>query len=233
MKEKFEYGTYQYEYFIEFGDRKTLTLVVQPDLRIIVRVPNNTTLSDIEVFLTRKWRWLEKRLDEFRKYRKTHREKQYVSGEAFNYLGRQYTLEVSPSVEDTVKLERGKLRIYTTKDLRDSAHNKGLIESWYALRRHVVFKQEYYRALKLFDYIDKPHLRERIMARRWGSYAEDGKISLNPKLIQTPREAIFYICVHELCHINNKKHDEKFYNELEKRLPNWREIKERLEIRYG
>ena len=71
------------------------------------------------------------------------------------------------------------------------------------------------------------------MAKRWGSYTDDNKVSLNPKLIQAPREAIFYVCVHELCHVVNKKHDDAFYREVEKRMPNWREVKERLEVRFG
>lgn len=233
MKQTFDYGKYSYEYFIEFGDRKSLTLVVRPDLRVIARVPYGATLDEIEAFLTRKWQWLEKRLAEFRKYQKTHREKQYVSGEAFHYLGRQYTLEVESANDDAVKLERGKLRIYTIKSSRDSAYNKVLLETWFARRRSIVFKQEYLRALKLFDYEKIPQLRERVMARRWGSYTADNKVSLNPKLIQAPREAIFYICVHELCHVMNRKHDEMFYHELEKHIKNWREIKEKLEIRYG
>jgi predicted metal-dependent hydrolase len=71
------------------------------------------------------------------------------------------------------------------------------------------------------------------MARRWGSYTQDNKVSLNPRLIEAPTEAIYYVCVHELCHVTNKKHDQSFYAELNKRMPNWRDIKEKLEIRYG
>ena len=71
------------------------------------------------------------------------------------------------------------------------------------------------------------------MTKRWGSYTADDKVSLNPKLIQAPREAIFYVSVHELCHKISRKHDQVFYSALDKRLPNWRQIKESLEIRHG
>lgn len=233
MKQTFEYGLYSYEYYIEFTERKTLGLEVLPDLRIIVKVPLDTTLTEIEAFLTRKWHWLEKQLSELRKLKKTTSEKQYVTGESFHYLGRQYMLYVEESDADQVKLERGKLHLYTTKSLRNGTHNQWLIEQWYAYRRNIIFKQEYLRALKLFDYQKMPQLRERNMARRWGSYTTDNKVSLNPKLIQAPREAIFYVCVHELCHVNNNKHDQKFYKEMDKLIPNWRIVKDHLEIRYG
>ena len=71
------------------------------------------------------------------------------------------------------------------------------------------------------------------MARRWGSYTSDGKVLLNPRLIEAPREAIYYVCVHELCHRISRKHDTRFYLELEKRMPEWRRIKESLEINFG
>lgn len=233
MKQTFEYGQYSYEYYIEFGERKSLTLVVRPDLRIIVRVPLGTTLAEIEAFLKRKWRWLEKQLRELRKYSKAQADKKYVSGESFRYLGRQYMLEVQSANYNDVKLEHGKLHVYTTKSLRNSAHNQELIEEWYSRKRTFVFRREFNRALSLFDFDDVPKLRQRHMARRWGSYTNDNKVLLNPRLIQAPREAIYYVCMHELCHKISKKHDEKFYDALEKRIPNWRRIKEHLEINYG
>lgn len=233
MKQTFQYGQYTYSYFIEFADRKSFTLIVRPDLRIIVRVPLESSLTEIEVFLQRKWRWLDKQLRELKQYQKKHAEKQFVSGETFYYLGRQYMLEVVRSQNNIIKLEQGKLRIHTSKGLRNSNHNKKLIENWYGKRREHIFKEEYAKALRLFNYKQPPLLRERIMARRWGSYTADNKVSLNPRLIQAPREAIFYVCVHELCHKMSRKHDKAFYAELERRIPNWHRIKESLEIRFG
>lgn len=233
MKQRFEYGRYSYDYFIEFAQRKTLALEVLPDLRIIVKVPLGTTLDQIEDFLQRKWQWLEKQLSELRKLKKAQAEKQYVSGESFYYLGRQYLLLVERSDVDTVKLERGKLRIYTTQSVRNGDYSKKLLEDWYARQRARVFKREYVKAFKLFEYDAMPQLGERVMARRWGSYTSNGKVLLNPRLIEAPTEAIYYVCVHELCHKMSRRHDERFYKELDQRIPNWRQIKESLEIRHG
>lgn len=232
MKNVFEYGIYRYDYYIEFADRKQLTLIVRPDLRIIVRAPLETTLEQIESFLARKWKWLEKQLNDLRKTKKTHHEREYVSGESYYYLGRQYMLIVEKG-DDVVKLGHGKLRIYTSKGLRNSSHNKKLLDGWYARRRDVIFKQEYLQALGQFNYRSFPQLGERVMVRRWGSYTAEGKVLLNPKLIQAPREAIYYVIMHELCHKVSRKHDAVFYQELEKRIPEWRRVKESLEILYG
>ena len=233
MKHIFEYGRYSYEYYIEFSDRKTLGLEVLPDLRIIVKVPQGASLKEIEEFLVRKWNWLDKQLRELQKFKKPNTQHQYVSGESYYYLGRQYLLVVEKSMRDSVKLERGKLRIYTTKSSRNSEHNRKLLNEWFSYHRDRVFKREYLSALKLFDYGFIPQLKQRTMVRRWGSYTKDNQVLLNPRLIEAPREAIRYVCVHELCHRISRKHDDIFYKELERRLPNWRQIKESLEIRHG
>lgn len=233
MKQRFVYGQYTYEYLTEFALRKTLALEVLPDLRIIVKAPLDTSRNEIEEFLKRKWRWLEKQLRELRKLVKPNGVKQYVSGESFYYLGRQYMLLIEAAGDDHVKLSRGKLCVYTSKGLRNSDHNQKLLEAWYAKRRELIFKQEFSQALTRFNFTPTPLLGERIMARRWGSYTADGKVLLNPRLIEAPREAILYVCVHELCHKISQKHDELFYRELSNRVPHWRRIKESLEIRHG
>ena len=181
----------------------------------------------------RKWSWLERQLADLRKFKKSITERRYVSGESYYYLGRQYMLVVEKAKNDTVKLERGKLRIYTTGSVQNSENNKKLLDVWYARNRERIFKQEYVKAFKLFDNKTKPQLGQRVMARRWGSNTSDGKVLLNPRLIEAPREAIYYVCIHELCHVVNKRHDEVFYKTMDMKLPFWRQIKESLEIRHG
>lgn len=232
MKQQFDYGSYSYEYFVEESDRKTLGLEILPSLRIIVKAPFGVNLQEIEEFLERKWRWLDKNLNDMKKLHKVRHIREYVAGESYFYLGRQYLLNVEPG-QDVVKMERGKIVIYTPKGLRNSEHNKTLLDAWFARRRRIVFREEYFKALELFDFDNFPQLGERIMARRWGSYTKDGKVLLNPRLIEAPREAIHYVCVHELCHKVSQKHDEVFYAELEKRIPKWCNIKESLEVRFG
>ncbi len=233
MKRTLHYGRYSREYYVEFCDRKTLGLIVRSDLRIIARVPYDATPDEIENFIRRKWLWLQKQIAELKRYQKIRHTREYVSGESYQYLGRQYMLLVDSGNRENVRLAPGKLLLTTAKGVRNSTHNKKLLEEWYEQRREMVFKRLYLKALRLFTYDTMPQLKVRIMAKRWGSYTADGKVALNPKLIATPTEAIYYVIVHELCHVTNRKHDDAFYNELERRIPNWREIKERLEVRYG
>ncbi len=73
-----------------------------------------------------------------------------------------------------------------------------------------------------------PDLAIRVLKSRWGSCSPRGRITLNVKLIQVPRAYIDYVVFHELCHLAEPNHSPRFYELLERVLPDWRERRERL-----
>jgi len=226
----FKYGTHSYIYGLIRQDRKTLSLTVEPCLDIVLKVPNDADDERIEKFLRKKWMWLNKQLAFFEKYRRNYYKKEYVSGESFYYLGRQYMLIVSSSDKNSVAISKGKLTIGTVKPVSDGKYNRALLDRWYKKRRQIVFYERYAEMLKQFDYGFVPELNIRVMARRWGSYVKGERIVLNPLLIQAPKEAIDYVITHELCHMKYKNHDLKFYQLLDTKSPGWRRTKEKLEL---
>lgn len=228
MKE-FIFGTFIYEYQLIKQDRKTLSLTVTPDLRIIVKCPFKADSERIEAFLQKKWFWLEKQLSFFKKYQRKTYEKEYISGEGYLYLGRQYELVVLKGKEDSVLLTRGQLLVTTVKSVSDGRYNKKLIEKWFAEKTDLVFQDRFTDMLSLFEFKNTPKLSIREMKKRWGSFLNQDKIFLNPKLIHTSKDCIDYVIVHELCHMKHKKHDKRFYDFLNKKFPKWEKVKEKLE----
>ncbi len=184
----------------------------------------------IESFLKRKWLWLEKQLKFFKQYHAKQYQKEYLSGESFLYLGRQYKLLVRERKEDKVILGKGQLVVYTSRKASDVANTKKLLSEWYKQRMKKVFHQRYKEILPKFDYKIAPQLITREMQKRWGSFLGKQKIILNPTLIYTPKECIDYVIAHELCHLTHKKHDKQFFKLLESKHPKWGKIKNRLEI---
>lgn len=67
---------------------------------------------------------------------------------------------------------------------------------------------------------------------RWGSCAPSGTIALNWRLLQTPPFVSDYVIVHELMHLRQPNHSRRFWREVEKEYPRWREAERWLRT-YG
>lgn len=232
MKKAFRYGKHVYDYALQIEDRKSLSLSVTPDMRVIVRAPEAATDQRIEDFLTRKWLWLEKQLDYFRAHRKTARPREFVSGESLYYLGRQYKLIVEPCMERSVKLTYGKLSVGLGAATADAALTETLLDNWLTERARSVFRERLEAMVSKFPKRKLPALTIKRMAKRWGSYLGTDRIILNRQLIHASRDCIDYVIVHELCHARHKNHTAAFYRLLNERFPGWERVKEKLEARY-
>jgi predicted metal-dependent hydrolase len=147
-------------------------------------------------------------------------------------------LDVRPSVgADVAAVEHTKLVLYSSHNPEDADWNKGLIEKWLKEQRGIVFEQQYNLACKRFGLsTDKaPTLKIRNMKTRWGSYsAHTNTIYLTARLIEAPAEAIYYVCIHELCHLKHRNHGKEFYEAMDRyQEADWRKVKKELERKYG
>ena len=54
---------------------------------------------------------------------------------------------------------------------------------------------------------------------------------LNPHLVKAPTKAIDYVILHELYHLEEHNHSPRFYGLLDRFMPEWRRVKEKLDSR--
>ena len=59
---------------------------------------------------------------------------------------------------------------------------------------------------------------------RWGSCSSKGNLNFNCLLMLAPPEVLDYVVVHELCHRKQMNHSKAFWLEVEKVLPNYKEV---------
>jgi len=233
MIKHFRYGRRIYQYTLLKEDRKTLALTVTPDLGIIVRSSKNTPDEKIDDFLNKKWIWLEKQIRYFKSVRKKHLTKEYVSGESFYYLGRQYQLIVRRDSGTGVKLLRGKLILKTNQGIRNSKANRTILNQWFTDRARIISQERLDIVFIKFNYkYDMPILDIKRMAKRWGSFLGKKKVVLHPGLIHASKDCIDYVITHELCHFQYKNHTSAFYRLLSDKCPNWIQLKNKLEAKY-
>jgi predicted metal-dependent hydrolase len=69
------------------------------------------------------------------------------------------------------------------------------------------------------------------MTTRWGTCnAKTGKIWINLQLAKKTPECLEYIILHELVHLIEKCHNERFVSLMDKHMPMWREVKSALNV---
>jgi len=226
----FQYGKNRYEYELIKENRKTLSLTVKPDLRTTLKCPINASAERIENFLRRKWSWLEKQLNYFRKHQKPESKKEFISGESIWYLGRQYKILVKSSLKNSISLDKKHFYIHSKYPVDETISNRLIVNTWIRSKRKDVFNNRFQEMKTRFDYKMTPKLVIRDMDKRWGSFISESKIVLNPKLIHVSTECIDYVIVHELCHVKYKNHSKKYYEFLSEKFPNWERVKSKLEL---
>ena len=231
-KRIFNFGKYSYQYFLYREERKSLSLTVYPSLEIVLKVPIECDFERTSDFLKRKWMWLERQLKFFGQFKEDKSPKEYVSGAAILYLGRQYKLIVKSADIARVIFSKGRVVLYTCTDVRNGLQNKKLLDRWYLKRAREVFSERYDLMLKKFEIGAGPELVLRKMPKRWGRFLANKKVILNPLLIKASQDCIDYVIAHELCHVTHKNHSRAFYRQLEKRYPNWQLVKDKLEMRF-
>lgn len=229
-RHRIQYGTSEIEYELTYSERKTLAIHVYPDSSVVVDAPLGTALPPIEQKLLKRAGWILRQQREFAQYPSANPlPRRYVSGESYRYLGRQYRLKVVESAVERVTLSRGYLTV-SVDDPSDKSRIAYLIDHWYRSHARRVFNERLAVAFPRVQHlgIEYPELLIRSMKARWGSCSAAGRITLNVKLVQVPKDLIDYVILHELCHLKEHNHQSAFYTLLDSILPDWRERRHRL-----
>ncbi len=224
------YGTESIAVEVSFSQRKRLTITVNPDQTVLIKAPIAEPIVRVLEFVHRRAPWIKKQRQYFEQFKPLPLVRQYISGETFLYLGRQYRLKVMQDVNESVKL-LGRYLTVSTADRQDRDRIRGLVDQWYMDHAKVLLKARYDKCLVSATQlnIEQPEIRVRHMQRSWGTCSAKGWIHLNRELVKTPVYCIDYVIMHELCHLRHRDHSKAFYRLLSRCMPDWRQRKERLD----
>jgi len=223
------YGHELIRYEVSFlPNRRTLSIEVHPDSRVLVRAPFDCPPAVIAERVRKRARWISRQLAQFERYRPRTPARQYVSGESHLYLGRQYRLRLQQGEVNQVALTRGQLLVSLPGDARPD-EIKACLHRWYVAQARRIFSEVLHEWAARLSSHSVPRLAIRTMRSRWGSLSTAGTVTLNLNLIKAPRRCIEYVVVHELCHLQHRNHDRRFVGLLSKWMPDWPARKRQLE----
>ena len=201
--------------------------VLPPNGRVRVSAPRHMSLNTIRVFATSKIAWIKR---EQRKLRGQEREtpREYLDRESHYVWGERFLLQVveresSPRVE----LKHRRL-ILQVRPGSDEAKKREVLAKWY--------RDEVRRALPELTQKWEPRLGVQVarffvqhMKTKWGGCTPATRtIRLNTELAKKPRECLEYILVHEMIHLIEPTHNDRFRRLMDSHMPTWRERREEL-----
>lgn len=203
--------------------RKTLGLTVDRGGELVVHAPHSVGDQELTLWTQSKLLWVHRKLALKEELGPKVREPEFVSGESFSYLGRQYRLTIVNEQEKPLRFDGH--RFYLRSDARPAAAD--YFRGWYlAAGREWLVKRVGLLARKVGSSPTRIQMRD--LRYRWGSCGKNGVTFFNWRLLQLPVRLADYVITHELAHLAEPHHGPDFWRALDRSLPDWRERKEEL-----
>lgn len=193
--------------------RRTIALIVSNDAALIVRAPMRTTLGFIRNLIFKKRSWINKKKKQVLENGGLVKSRKFTDGEEFLYLGETYKLKIQDCGEVTLTD-----RLYfPEKYLNDS---RAKMIQWYKKKalETITERADLYRKITGWEFSSISVTRAE---KRWGSCGPGGSINFSWKLIMAPVNMIDYVVVHELAHISEKNHANRFWNKVKAVIPDY------------
>ncbi|MBE0576856.1 MAG: M48 family metallopeptidase [Desulfuromonadales bacterium] len=195
--------------------------VYPPEGRVRVAVPLKIDDEAVRLAVISKLGWIKRKQKEFAEQpRQSQRE--MVSGESHYYLGQRYRLNViEHSGANLVRLNRKTIDLYVRHGA-DQKRREAVLGQWY--RQQI--KNLIPELLTKWEPVVGVHADEwgvKKMKTRWGTCNIGAKrIWLNLELAKKPIQCLEYILVHELVHLLERRHNDRFRDLMDKFMPQWR-----------
>lgn len=154
--------------------------------------------------------------------------RQFVERESHHVWGRRYLMTVvEAEVKPHVKLDHKRITL-SVRLGHDAAKRLEVMHEWHKSLLHamvpkLIAKWEPILGVKVSGYFLQ------LMKTKWGSCNHHaGNIRLNTELVKKPKDLVEYVVVHEMAHLLEPTHSERFVALLDQHWPHWRECRAEL-----
>jgi predicted metal-dependent hydrolase len=198
-----------------------------PDGRVTLVAPTATRLEVARAYAISKLSWIR---EQQRKLQNQAREtpRQFIERESHYLWGRRYLMTVlHRDAKPCVTLDHKRITL-TVRPGSDARRRAQVIHEWHKSILHKVVPALIKKwELKLEVKVAAYFLQR--MKTKWGSCNhEAGHIRLNTELVKKPKDLLEYVIVHEMVHLLEPTHSERFMAILGKHYPTWREARAEL-----
>ncbi len=201
--------------------------VYPPTGRVTISAPSHMNTELLRVYAISRIGWIKQQQ---KKLLSQAREpvKEFVNRETHYFKGKRFLLKLEDyQPANAVELKHNKL-IVKTKLLRSEENTAKLIDMFYRIELHKIIPDLVNKWSEILN-VNITAYGIKKMRTKWGTCNPIAKrIWVNVELAKKPIHCLEYIIVHELVHLLERKHNDKFVGHLNTHLPNWKQIKQEL-----
>ncbi len=198
------------EITVKRSQRKSITIKIDENGNVIILCPKNFSNNNVSRILEAKKQWIIKTQQNLLGTKKVY--KDYYLYKKIFILGQ--SLEIKKE-EKFLIIGNNQLKIIRN-DIKTTLKNWLISKSEYIVKRIESLAKIYQFSYKTITTISAK--------KKWGSCDNNHNIRLNFKMLCLPKEYIDYICIHELSHTKHLNHSKNFYREIQKILPNYKNL---------
>lgn len=201
--------------------------VFPPEGSVRISAPEDVALDTIRVFAISKLGWIK---SQQRKMQAQPREPQreFIDRESHYVWGRRYLLQIQELAAPASIVLSGKNMRMTVRPGTPTDKRQALLEAWYRTQVREA-AQPLLRKWQAIMGVQAGKLLVQRMKTKWGSCnPHTGLIRLNTDLAKKPPEHLEYVIVHELAHLIEASHGERFVAAMDMFLPKWQHLRDEL-----
>ena len=214
---------------VERKQIKNLHLSVNPpNGRVRIATPLNIDDDAVRLFAISKLGWIRRQQRKFEGQARQS-EREYVSGESHYFWGKRYILNVVYRKGNPEVIIRNKTHIdLCVREKSTQIQREIVLREWYrrqlkAVIPDLITKWEKIIGVKLNDWGVMQ------MKTKWGTCnIEEKRILLNLELTKKPEHCLEYIVAHELVHLLERKHNDRYIALMDQFMPLWRTYRDEL-----
>lgn len=210
-------------------DIKNLHLAVYPpNGRVRIAVPRRLGADAVRSAVATRLGWIRRHQERLRNQERQSR-REMINGESHYAWGRRYRLKVIKDAPvNRVSLSGGQTMTLRARSVADADRRRQALHDWYRSELKS-------RIPSLIDKwtpvvgVNVAAWGVRRMKTRWGSCNRQAqRIWVNLELAKKPPECLEYVIVHEMVHILERLHNDRFKELMDQLMPNWRSFRDEL-----
>lgn len=205
------------DYTISRSHRRTVSLHITPEGRLLVKAPFFVPSYFIRKFVEKHRVWIAKQVSNLHQSSNAI-PKGYLEGENFLFLGNKHSLRFKESIHEIILNNElcfpSCLQFRIKKELTD----------WYVKQaKKIISERVNYFSSEMDTRYKKIGFSD--TKSKWGSCGRDNSLQFNWHLVMAPLLVVDYVVVHELAHTFEKNHSRKFWKIVEKYKPAYRQYR--------